>query len=178
MDLYTIGHSAHPIEVFVGLLRLHQVRLVVDVRSIPASRFHPQYGKKRLEESMVEAEMGYAYLGEALGGRPGDPALYPNGMRRLPGDRFPRPDYARVTQRPDFRQAIERLLALSALERTAILCSEEDPARCHRHLLIAAYLAVHTCPGPQVPGAPEVRVWHIRGSGALEDARTLGLMAE
>jgi uncharacterized protein (DUF488 family) len=169
MELYTIGHSAHPIEVFVGLLRLHQVRLVVDVRSIPASRFHPQYGKKRLADSLAEAGLGYTYLGEALGGRPGDPALYPDGMRRQPGDRFPRPDYTRVAQRPDFLQTIDRLLALAAAERTAILCSEEDPARCHRHLLIAAYLAVH---------APEVRVWHIRGSGALEDARMLGLMAE
>ncbi len=162
MELYTIGHSAHPIVDFLGLLRLHQVRQVVDVRSIPASRFHPQYIKKRLEASLAEAGIGYVYLGDALGGRPGDPALYPQGKHRVPPDRFPRPDYTLVMQRPDFRQGIERLLGLAAAELTAILCSEEDPARCHRHLLIAAYLAVQ---------APEVRVWHIRGNGALEGAR-------
>jgi uncharacterized protein (DUF488 family) len=160
MDIYTIGHSAHPIERFLGLLQMHQIQMLADVRSIPASRFHPQYNQARLAASLTAAGIAYHSLGDRLGGRPGDPALYPGGRVRNSGERFPRPDFALVMQRPWFITGIADLLAICASGRTAILCSEEDPARCHRHLLIAAYLAAHS---------PDVRVLHIRGNGRIQE---------
>jgi uncharacterized protein (DUF488 family) len=166
MDLYTLGHSTHPIERFLSLLDLYAIGTLVDVRSVPASRFHPQFGQRRLEAALTAAGIHYAYLGKELGGRPGDPSLYPGGIGPVPGERTPRrPDFTLVTQRGEFTRAIARLLEIAGSARTAILCSEEDPARCHRHFLIAVYLAA---------SAPDVRVWHIRGSGALEDDRLLG----
>jgi uncharacterized protein (DUF488 family) len=160
MELYTIGHSAHPIAHFLGLLQMHQIEVLADVRSIPASRFHPQYNQKRLAGSLAEAGIAYYSLGDRLGGRPGDPVLYPNGQRRhTPGERFPRPDFSLVMQQPWFVAGIADLLAICTNGQTAILCSEEDPSRCHRRLLIAAYLSAHS---------PEVRVFHIRGDGKIE----------
>jgi uncharacterized protein (DUF488 family) len=165
MDLYTLGHSAHPIERFLGLLAAYHIRLLADVRSVPASRFHPQYNRRALENALTGAGIAYAYLGEGLGGRPTDPSLYMPGSHPPSRDRpHPMPDFSLVMQREFFTNGITDLLALAGRQRTAILCSEEDPARCHRQLLIAAYLA---------QTAPDVRVWHIRGSGALEDARLI-----
>jgi uncharacterized protein (DUF488 family) len=166
MDLYTLGHSAHPIERFLGLLAAYEIRMLADVRTVPASRFHPQYGKRALEMALTGAGIAYVYLGEGLGGRPADASLYPPEVDHPVKDRpHPMPDFSLVMQREFFTRGIEELLALAGGQRTAILCSEEDPARCHRQLLIAVYLARH---------APDVHVWHIRGSGALEDARLMG----
>ena len=160
MELYTVGHSVHPGEYFLGLLRMHRIEILADVRTFPGSRFHPQYNRKRLEAALGEAGIEYHWLGERLGGRPGDPRFYPEGKRITPGYRFPRPDFGLMMQQDWFRQGIDELLAIAASGRTAILCSEEDPERCHRKLLIAAYLAGHS---------PDVRVVHIRGNGRLEE---------
>ena len=54
MLLYTIGHSAHPIQKFIGLLHAYHIQQVVDVRSVPASRFHPQYNKAVLQRELAE----------------------------------------------------------------------------------------------------------------------------
>lgn len=37
--IYTVGHSNHPIERFLGLLQRHGIELLADVRSMPYSRY-------------------------------------------------------------------------------------------------------------------------------------------
>ncbi len=64
----TIGHSNHPIERFVELLKTGGVQLLVDVRSMPYSRRFPQFGRERLAKSLAEAGIDYRWEGEALGG--------------------------------------------------------------------------------------------------------------
>ena len=165
MYLYTIGHSAHPIEKFIDLLQMHTIQNLVDVRSVPASRFHPQYRKRNLERSLAECNISYVFWGQTLGGRPMDPACYPDD--KLPDKRqkpWPRPDYERMTSRPWFIQSIANLLQLAEQSPTAILCSEEDPLHCHRHWLIDKYLHQHH---------PEVNVLHIRGDGNIHQVATL-----
>ena len=162
MKIYTIGHSAQPFDRFLNLLRYSEVRLLVDVRSVPHSRYHPQYRKTALEKGLAEAGLGYLFLGEQLGGRPQDPVCYPGG--KLPpaaSSPWPRPDYNRVMQQSWFGHGIQRLLAAAADQTTAMMCSEEDPLDCHRHQLIAAYLHFHY---------PEIEVWHIHGSGLVSSA--------
>jgi uncharacterized protein (DUF488 family) len=161
MKLFTVGHSAHPISHFMHLLKIHDIQQVVDVRSTPYSRFHPQYNKARLENSLAESEIGYIWLGDDLGGRPADPTCYP-ADRQADKDRggHRRPDFNLVMEKPWFREGIERLLNLAGEKRTAILCSEADPKHCHREVLIAAYLG---------ESHPEVSVWHITKDGSLID---------
>lgn len=150
MKLYTIGHSAHPIGTFSGLLKLHGIELVADVRTVPASRFHPHFNQRALETSLAAEGIGYAFMGRALGGRPADPACLKDGQ----------PDYEAVMAQGWFTEAIAELIAAARAHRVAILCAEEDPARCHRHRLIAAYLRRQH---------PEVAVRHIRKDGSLLD---------
>lgn len=161
-QLYTIGHSAHSLEKLVALLKSHDIQTLVDVRSVPSSRYHPQFRKRNLERSLDEQNIRYIFLGQQLGGRPTDPSCYPNGLLPDKSQKFwPRPDYNAVMEREWFIQGMEQLLTTAKQEATAILCSEEDPAHCHRHHLIARYLQRHH---------PELEVWHIRGNGALVNA--------
>jgi uncharacterized protein (DUF488 family) len=153
-SILTIGHSRHPLERFLALLREHRVEVLVDARSQPVSRFSPHFSRKPLERAVDAAAMRYLYLGDALGGRPKARECYgPDG----------RVDYDLVEQQDFYQRGIERLLDGIARYRVCLLCAEEDPARCHRRLLISRTL---------VRRGVEVR--HIRGSGALELEEELG----
>jgi hypothetical protein len=68
--LFTIGHSNHPFEHFLALLRRHGVEVVADVRSRPYSRFVPHFGKERLARILADEGLGYVFLGQELGGKP------------------------------------------------------------------------------------------------------------
>ena len=67
--VFTIGHSNHPAEAFLGLLLRHGIEEVVDVRSLPHSRFNPQFNRKALRTALTEAGVGYVFMGAELGGR-------------------------------------------------------------------------------------------------------------
>lgn len=141
--IYTIGHSRHPAEHFAGLLSKHEITRLVDVRSHPASKWAPQFAKPALAQSLARHAIEYVFLGRELGGRPDGAEFY-----RSDGG----VDYARRAQAPDFTAAVERLVAF-ALERTsAIMCAEEEPARCHRQLLITPALE-----------SAGLEVLHVRG---------------
>ncbi|HUT18716.1 MAG TPA: DUF488 domain-containing protein [Anaerolineae bacterium] len=130
--VYTIGHSDHTIEAFIDLLRQHAIALVVDVRSQPYSRWATQYNRELLAHSLHAAGLRYEFLGDVLGGRPADPGLYqPDGEHA---------DYGKIERSPAYQAGIDALLALAHAERTAVVCSEGDHRRCHRHLLISQTL--------------------------------------
>src|SRR6478609_4086425 len=76
LSVLTIGHSKHPIDTFLGLLRQHGVEVLVDARSQPASRFSPQFGRRPLERAVTAASIEYVFMGDALGGRPRAQACY------------------------------------------------------------------------------------------------------
>jgi len=130
--IHTIGHSDHTVAAFVDLLRRHGITLVVDVRSQPYSRWTPQFNRETLARDLDDAGIAYRFMGDALGGRPADPALYDAGQER--------PDYRRVEQTPAYQAGIDQLLDLARAEQVAVMCSEGDHRHCHRHLLITQTL--------------------------------------
>jgi uncharacterized protein (DUF488 family) len=150
--MLTIGHSNQEAEAFLSLLRLPGVRCVVDVRSAPYSRYAPQFNRGALRARLEAAGLRYVWAGDVLGGRPDDPICYRDGVIR-PGNL----DYEAVARQAWYQQGIEQLLKEMADGPTVVMCSEEDPRRCHRHRLIE--------PSLRELG---VTVLHIRGDGALE----------
>jgi uncharacterized protein (DUF488 family) len=165
MELYTIGHSNHPVDKFIQLLVEHRVMHLVDVRSIPYSRFHPQFNKTALPQVLLEHSIAYTWAGEALGGRPKDPSCYKQGkLPSKPGEYLHEVSYPDVMQRPWFVEGIQCLLETASQQVTCILCAEKDAARCHRHHLIARYL---------LERYTDMTIWHIMGDGSLVDARTI-----
>ena len=129
--IFTVGHSNHAIEAFVALRARAGIGCVADVRSIPYSRFCPQFRCEPLAAALAAAGIDYAWHGEAMGGRPKDPAA----------KRGAKPDYSAMAARPKFRAGLAAVLAGGAERATALMCAERDPLDCHRFHLIAAPLA-------------------------------------
>ncbi len=138
--VYTIGHSTHPLDEFIGMLKTNSVQYVVDVRTVPGSGHNPQFGGDELAASLPAAGIGYQRL-KALGGLRHSPAAEAaatiNGAWRNRSFR----DYADYMQTPAFAAGIEELLALAGRQTVAIMCAEAVPWRCHRSLIGDALLA-------------------------------------
>jgi uncharacterized protein (DUF488 family) len=168
--LYTIGHSNHTAHEFVRLLEDNGVMTVVDVRSSPHSRFSPHFDAESLERLLPRHNIQYAFAGRWMGGRPEDPTCYRSGSLPDGGaDYLHEVDYQAIMTRSWFLAAIARLLEMAHDQTTAIMCSEEDPARCHRHHLIARFL---------LDEHPEIDVQHIRGDGAVYSAAAVRVSLE
>jgi len=165
MELYTIGHSNHPIGRFLDLLRQHGIARVADVRSVPHSRRHPQFSRDALAASLNEIGIGYEFLGRELGARAEDPLLYENGCV----------SWSRLAATGLFQFGLDRLRELAASQRTAILCAEKEPLDCHRTLLVArGFLAGPASAGHGSGGQKLTRqaeVLHIHADGTLESHR-------
>jgi uncharacterized protein (DUF488 family) len=165
VKLYTIGHSNHSLDKFIRLLEDNGIMTLVDVRSAPHSRYNPQFNKENLESVLPQREIQYAWAGKYLGGRPSDPTCYKSRVLPAEGaDYLHEVDYPEVMKRKWFVQGINRLLEMADEQTTAIMCSEENPAKCHRHHLIAQFL---------LAGHPGVHVLHIRGDGSVFGAKSL-----
>lgn len=131
LTIYSIGHSNQSLESFIALLRRHGIKSLVDVRSTPYSRYVPHFNRPELKDALDPQGIRYLYLGDELGGRPPGDEFYDTQDHVL---------YSRVARAPFFLRGLERLVDEGAEYRAAIMCSEEDPTNCHRHLLIARVL--------------------------------------
>jgi len=145
-DVFTIGHSNHPIDRFMALLAEASVTAVADVRSRPRSRRYPWFSAKRLREALKRHDISYVPMGNSLGGRPRDPELFRDGVA----------DYEAMAATPEFRAGIDRVVAGMDRFRIALMCAERDPLDCHRCLLVAPALADRG-----------LRVGHILADGSI-----------
>ena len=138
--IYTIGHSTHSAETFIGLLRAHQIARVADVRTIPRSRRHPHFSQDSLAAFLPRAGIAYRHF-PALGGLRKPSRDSQNTAWRHPSFR----GYADYMQTPAFRCGVEALLEFCGAPsdfplalRTAVMCAEAVWWRCHRRLLADA----------------------------------------
>ena len=130
---FTIGHSTRSVPEFVELLRSAEVRLVVDVRTVPRSRTNPQFNRDVLPESLTAYQIAYEHIAE-LGGLRGRQRLAepsPNGFWENGSFR----NYADYALSESFRAGLVRLRELGAERRTAIMCAEAVWWQCHRRLI-------------------------------------------
>ena len=132
----TIGHSTRTIEEFVELLKAHQVERLVDVRTIPRSRRNPQFNRETPPVALRKAHIGYRHM-KTLGGLRHSRHDSPNTGWRNASFR----GYADYMLEPEFDGALDRLIKLAAEKRTAVMCAEAVPWRCHRSMIADALLA-------------------------------------
>lgn len=132
-----VGHSNRALRDFLALLREHRVGLVADVRKLRGSWAMPQFGERRLRSALGRAGIDYLAIPELSGRRGKSESPSPRPCWRNRGFR----NYADHMRTPEFRLGIRRLLAAARSARTAVMCAEAVPWRCHRSL-IADYLVV------------------------------------
>lgn len=132
--IWTVGHSNHTFERFVGLLASEAIAVIVDVRSYPYSRFASHFNREEMAARLSAAGVKYLYLGEELGGRPSSDDHYDLEGRAL---------YGLMAEEPAFREAIERVLGGAADQRIALVCAEGRHEECHRRLLVGKVLTEH-----------------------------------
>ena len=130
--LYSIGHSNHTAAGFLNMLNQHGVARVVDVRSHPKSNYVPHFNRKELESFLTGEGIDYQYEGQSLGGRPATERLYRNGVA----------DYGLMAQETPFITTLNKILLSAGDHPTAFMCTEKDPEKCHRSLLIAEKLRI------------------------------------
>lgn len=153
--LFSIGHSNQPIETFLKLLHQHKLQVLIDVRSSPYSRYVPHFNSASLGPAVQQTGIKYVFMGKKLGGRPDGDEFYDADEHVL---------YDRMASAPFFLEGIERIKKIGKKYRAAILCSEENPAVCHRHLLIGRVLRQQGC-----------ELIHIRGNGRLQTEEELAI---
>ena len=130
LTIFTIGHSIHPIERFLGLLEMNGITAVADVRSSPFSRHNPQFNKDTLPEDLKKRDIAYVFVGKELGARSDDSSCYERGKIR----------YDRLAGTSIFKAGIERVLSGAQKYRVALMCAEKEPLDCHRTLLVSRAL--------------------------------------
>ena len=148
-DIFTIGHSTHPPEHFIGLLQQHRITAVGDVRSQPYSRHNPQYNRETIAAALKQHGIAYVFLGAELGARSENPDCYANGKVR----------FGKLAAEPSFRRGLARLKRGMRDHRVALMCAEKDPLICHRTILVARQLRAECA---------AITVAHILADGALE----------
>ena len=152
--IFTIGHSNHTWAEFSALVKLHGIEVLVDARSNPVSKYADFANTRALPRLLGQEGIGYAFMGDSLGGKPRDRAFYnENG----------KPDYRKMRSGELFREGIDKLLELAGKSSVVLMCSEEDPTRCHRRLLIGPALVER-----------DVKLRHIRGDGTIIGSEALG----
>ncbi len=176
--MLTIGHSNRSAEEFVGMLRAHGVNLLVDVRTIPKSRYNPQFNTENLSATLRDAGIEYRHAPDLGGLRHARPDSINLGWRN---DSFR--GYADYMQTPAFDAALAELLRLEEGRTAAVMCAEAVPWRCHRSL-IADALTARGEPVGHIMSATKrsphtlTKFARVEGARVTYPAETLGLFDE
>lgn len=133
--MHTIGHSTRSVEDFIGLLHDHAVEMIADVRTVPRSRFNPQFNRDALPARLAEMEIRYQHLPELGGLRKTKTDSENRGWRNSSFR-----GYADYMLTKEFQDALNGLIELASESATVIMCAEAVPWRCHRSLISDALL--------------------------------------
>jgi uncharacterized protein (DUF488 family) len=150
MNVWTVGHSTHPLDAFVALLVAHDIAGVADIRAVPRSSRHPQFDADALGRGLPGRGVAYVHL-PRLGGWRHANADSPNDAWRNLSFR----GYADYAMGDEFADGLVQLRAIAAEQRTAMMCSEALWWRCHRRLiadrlLVAGDTVCHISSGGRV----------------------------
>ncbi len=131
--LYSIGHSNQTQEEFLELLKKHDINCVVDVRSVPASKYTPQFNMDSLKMFLKTNGIRYLHFGDEFGARRND-SIDDEGQV----------NFELAVETPKFKQGVERLMnGLQKGFRISLMCSEANPLECHRFSLVSRYFHDH-----------------------------------
>jgi uncharacterized protein (DUF488 family) len=135
LTVYTIGHSTHTLDEFLGILRANGIEYLVDVRTIPKSRHNPQFNSEALAVGLREAGIGYEHMPGLGGLRHAKKDSVNTGWENASFRGF-----ADYMQTGEFESSLQQLMERAREGTSAIMCAEAVPWRCHRSLIGDALL--------------------------------------
>ena len=130
--VYTIGHSNQSLEMFLKKLQAYNIDCVIDIRSIPASKYSPQFNRNVLDFFLNQNQIRYEFFGYEFGARRMD-SINDEGQV----------DFEMAVQTPLFKNGMKRFQLLHEDYTNVIMCSEVHPLECHRFSLVARHLHEH-----------------------------------
>jgi uncharacterized protein (DUF488 family) len=162
--ILTIGYGNRTLEAFLALLKQYAVRYLLDVRSVPYSRFKPEFNREAFDALLKRHGIEYKYCGDTLGGRPEDETLYTEDDKV---------DYNAMRNSEKFQQGLQSVIEnWEAWHPVVLMCSELDPDRCHRKRLIGEALISRGIPVSHIDGNGHEQP-HVRQQSLLADEPAL-----
>jgi uncharacterized protein (DUF488 family) len=131
--LYTVGHSTRTFDQFLDLIRVYDIKKVIDIRTIPPSRHNPQFNQDTLRTHLKKSHIGYIHLKKLGGLRHTHRDSINTGWHNSSFRGFA--DYMATK---DFTLGLEQLKKRAAHYKVVIMCAEAVPWRCHRSLIADA----------------------------------------
>ncbi len=130
-QIFTVGYGNRTPEQLFDLVKSNGCVYLIDVRSMPYSKYHTEYNRETLEDTAIGFGVTYLYLGEQLGGKPNEDEL----------DELGRVDYKEMAKKPKFEEGLQRLIKARELGHSVVLmCAELRPETCHRAKLVGEAL--------------------------------------
>jgi uncharacterized protein (DUF488 family) len=163
--VFTVGHSTLPIENFVALLHAYGIECVTDIRTVPLSRHNPQFNGDALGQALKAEHIEYVPI-STLGGLRHARKDSPNTGWRNTSFR----GYADYMQTEEFAEGLASLISISRRKRTAIMCAEAVPWRCHRSL-VADALSVRGIPVVEILSESSYRTHKLTPFAHVDGAR-------
>jgi uncharacterized protein (DUF488 family) len=164
-NLFTVGHSNHPLDRFLALLARHGVEALADIRRFPGSRKHPHFSRNSLA-ALPKSGVEYRWL-EALGGRR-HKRRDDSPNRGLENEGFR--NYADYMLTDEFREGVKKLLEIARQKRTAIMCAEGLFWQCHRRL-VSDFLAANGVTVQHIMPGGEWRPHTLTSGAVVEGGR-------
>jgi uncharacterized protein (DUF488 family) len=127
MEIFTIGYEGMTIKDFVQCLLRWKVNVVADVRLNPISR-KPFFSKAALIRELASNGIDYMHFKELGAPQSLRTALISTGD--YPKFMLEYRKYAAIKV-----GALNNLLSLVKSKKTALMCLEKDPEKCHRSMI-------------------------------------------
>lgn len=130
--IYTIGYTAVEIDRFISILKKYNISCLIDVRSIPLSKFYVNYNKENLARVLKENEIIYRNYDKEFGARQTNKAFYVKEGYL---------DFEKFAHSDIFLEGIKKInKGLELNQSFVLMCAEKDPINCHRAILIGRQL--------------------------------------
>lgn len=134
--IFTIGHSTRTLHELISIIDSQKLKLLIDVRTVPKSRYNPQFDQSRISKRLAKHGIEYRHMA-GLGGLRHTRKDSPNKAWHNLSFRA----YADYMMTDEFKNSLCRLINLSKRKRLVMMCAEAVPWRCHRSLIADALLA-------------------------------------
>lgn len=158
--IYTIGHSTRSITDFIAILQSFDIQVLADIRSMPGSKWQPQFNQSALDKSLKEAGIRYIHIPELGGKRKLPDTVNEDALsNKIPG-------YAAYMKTDTFKSGIQQLEAIAQSERVTYMCAEADWRHCHR-AMVSDHLYDHNWQVIHITGIGKSMA-HIRSTGQIQ----------